>query len=192
MWLLQFRLTNFSAFRRDSFEDARRVWGPPVTTLSIFCNIWWVSFSFYLLVSFTTWTDVLKPQNKVGYFSTSSGYNFSRTSAEYVTSRPSDAKFPRIWNTLYIHIYISGTKLLIHSTLLAPSEGQDISKWLWALLYHTESLITSQPNVYSAVCMEICCLRLLLEMDLLHTSHLYGRAMVVFPTATPAVVTWRS
>jgi hypothetical protein len=27
-------------------------------------------------------------------------FNFARTSAEYVASRPSDAKFPRIWNTL--------------------------------------------------------------------------------------------
>jgi hypothetical protein len=28
-------------------------------------------------------------------------FNFACTSAEYVASRPSDAKFPRIWNTLY-------------------------------------------------------------------------------------------
>jgi hypothetical protein len=38
MLLLQFQLKNFSWFFRNTFEDVRRVLGPPVTTLSIFCN----------------------------------------------------------------------------------------------------------------------------------------------------------
>jgi hypothetical protein len=37
---------------------------------------WWVSFSFYHLVSCSVWTDGFKPQNEGGYFSSGSGHNF--------------------------------------------------------------------------------------------------------------------
>jgi hypothetical protein len=46
-----------------------------------FRNIWQLSFSFYLSVSCTTWTDGFKPQNEGRYFSTGSEQSFVSTSS---------------------------------------------------------------------------------------------------------------